>query len=130
MLWLAIFFVVPIASLFLTSLQTPVPGGQVGEFEQTFNFANYVNTLTDDTYYVPLIRSFVSLRHSNPAGPGHRLSPGLRDRVQVRQEPQPSAGHGDRAVLRVLHPAHDRLAADSGRRGFRGRHIAIHRFGQ
>ena len=59
MLWLAIFFVVPIASLFLTSLQTPVPGGQVGEFEQTFNFANYVNTLTDDTYYVPLIRSFV-----------------------------------------------------------------------
>ena len=54
-----IFFVVPIASLFLTSLQTPVPGGQVGEFEQTFNFANYVNTLTDDTYYVPLIRSFV-----------------------------------------------------------------------
>lgn len=59
LLWLAIFFVVPIASLFLTSLQTPVPGGQVGEFEQTFNFANYVDTLTDSTYYIPLIRSFV-----------------------------------------------------------------------
>jgi spermidine/putrescine transport system permease protein len=58
-LWLAIFFVVPIASLFLTSLQTPVPGGQVGEFEQTFNFANYTDTLTDSTYYIPLIRSFV-----------------------------------------------------------------------
>lgn len=59
LLWLAFFFVVPIASLFLTSLQTPVPGGQVGEFEQTFHFANYVDTLTDSTYYVPLIRSFV-----------------------------------------------------------------------
>jgi spermidine/putrescine transport system permease protein len=59
LLWLAIFFVVPIASLFLTSLQTPVPGGQVGEFEQTFNFANYIDTLTDSTYYIPLIRSFV-----------------------------------------------------------------------
>ncbi|MEZ5185794.1 MAG: ABC transporter permease [Candidatus Nanopelagicales bacterium] len=59
MLWLAIFFVVPIASLFLTSLQTPVAGGQVGEFEQTFHFANYIDTLTDSTYYIPLIRSFV-----------------------------------------------------------------------
>jgi spermidine/putrescine transport system permease protein len=59
MLWLAIFFVVPIVSLFMTSLQTPVPGGQVGEFEQTFNFANYTDTLTDSTYYIPLFRSFL-----------------------------------------------------------------------
>ncbi|HNE89230.1 MAG TPA: ABC transporter permease, partial [Actinomycetota bacterium] len=43
-LWLAFFFVVPIFSLFLTSLQTPVVGGQVGQFEQTFNFANYWDT--------------------------------------------------------------------------------------
>jgi len=59
MLWLTIFFVVPIFSLFLTSLQTPVPGGQVGEFQQTFHFANYWETLSDSTYYIPLIRSFV-----------------------------------------------------------------------
>ena len=59
MFWLAIFFVIPLVSLFLTSLQTPVPGGDVGEFEQTFNFANYVNTLTDSTYYIPLFRSFL-----------------------------------------------------------------------
>ena len=59
MLWLAIFFVVPLVTLFGTSLMTPVPGGDVGEFEQTFHFANYIDTLTDSTYYVPLIRSFV-----------------------------------------------------------------------
>jgi len=46
-------------TLFGTSLMTPVPGGDVGEYEQTFHFANYVNTLTDSTYYVPLFRSFL-----------------------------------------------------------------------
>ncbi len=59
MLWLAIFFVVPLVTLFGTSLMTPVPGGEVGEFDQTFHFMNYVDTLTDSTYYVPLIRSFI-----------------------------------------------------------------------
>jgi spermidine/putrescine transport system permease protein len=54
-----VFFVVPLVTLFGTSLMTPVPGGEVGEFEQTFNFANYANTLTDSTYYIPLFRSFV-----------------------------------------------------------------------
>lgn len=58
-LWLTIFFAVPIVFLFMTSLQTPVPGGEVGEFEQTFNFGNYVDTLTDEYYYVPLFRSFL-----------------------------------------------------------------------
>lgn len=58
-LWLTIFFVVPLVTLFGTSLMTPVPGGDVGEYEQTFHFANYVNTLTDSTYYVPLFRSFL-----------------------------------------------------------------------
>ena len=33
MLWLAIFFAVPLIFLFSTSLQTPVAGGEVGEFE-------------------------------------------------------------------------------------------------
>ena len=59
LLWLGIFFIVPLISLFLTSLQTPVPGGEVGQFEQTFTFSNYVTTLTDSTYYVPLFRSFL-----------------------------------------------------------------------
>ncbi len=59
LLWLTIFFIVPLVTLFGTSLMTPVPGGDVGEFEQTFHFANYINTLTDSTYYVPLFRSFI-----------------------------------------------------------------------
>ncbi len=58
-LWLGIFFLVPLVTLFLTSLQTPVAGGDVGQFEQTFNFANYPETLTDSNYYVPLFRSFL-----------------------------------------------------------------------
>jgi spermidine/putrescine transport system permease protein len=58
-LWLGIFFLVPLVTLFLTSLQTPVPGGDVGEFQQTFNFANYPETLTDSNYYIPLLRSFL-----------------------------------------------------------------------
>lgn len=59
LLWLGIFFIVPLISLFLTSLQTPVPGGEVGQFEQTFTFSNYITTLTDSTYYTPLFRSFL-----------------------------------------------------------------------
>lgn len=59
LLWLGIFFIVPLISLFFTSLQTPVPGGEVGQFQQTFSFSNYVTTLTDSTYYTPLFRSFL-----------------------------------------------------------------------
>ena len=39
--WLAVFFAVPVLTLFGTSLQTPVPGGDIGQFTQTFRFANY-----------------------------------------------------------------------------------------
>ena len=59
MLWLAIFFVVPLVFLFMTSLQTPVPGGEVGQFQQTFSFMPLLDTLTDDTYLRavdPLVR--------------------------------------------------------------------------
>jgi spermidine/putrescine transport system permease protein len=43
--WLTVFFVVPIVALFGTSLQTKVEGGGVGDFEQTFRFANYLDAL-------------------------------------------------------------------------------------
>ena len=59
LLWLGVFFLIPLVSLFLTSLQTPVPGGEVGQFQQTWTFSNYVTTLTDSTYYTPLFRSFL-----------------------------------------------------------------------
>ncbi|MDQ1288550.1 MAG: spermidine/putrescine transport system permease protein [Actinomycetota bacterium] len=41
--WLGVFFVVPILTLFGTSLQTKVDGGGVGDYEQTFRFANYLD---------------------------------------------------------------------------------------
>jgi spermidine/putrescine transport system permease protein len=45
--WLTIFFVVPIVTLFATSLQTPSPSGEIGAFDQTFRFANFVDAATD-----------------------------------------------------------------------------------
>ena len=48
--WLAVFFAVPIATLFGTSLQTPAPSGEIGAFEQTFRFANYVDAVSE---YLP-----------------------------------------------------------------------------
>jgi spermidine/putrescine transport system permease protein len=57
MLWLALFFAVPIVTLFGTSLNTPVPGGDIGQFQQTFRFANYRDAI--EAYYPQFIRSFV-----------------------------------------------------------------------
>jgi spermidine/putrescine transport system permease protein len=45
MLWLALFFVVPLLTLVGTSLQTPLDDGQVGDYQQTFRFANYLDAL-------------------------------------------------------------------------------------
>jgi spermidine/putrescine transport system permease protein len=44
--WLGLFFLVPLVTLFGTSLQTKVPGGEIGEYEQTFRFANYLDALS------------------------------------------------------------------------------------
>jgi spermidine/putrescine transport system permease protein len=55
--WLAIFFVVPIATLFGTSLQTPAPSGEIGAFEQTFRFANFPDAIGE--YLPQLGRSFL-----------------------------------------------------------------------
>jgi spermidine/putrescine transport system permease protein len=45
LLWLALFFVVPLLTLVGTSLQTPLPDGDVGDYQQTFRFANYLDAL-------------------------------------------------------------------------------------
>src|SRR3954451_14150733 len=55
--WLAIFFVVPIVTLFGTSLQTPAPSGEIGAFEQTFRVANYADAVSE--YLTQLGRSFL-----------------------------------------------------------------------
>ncbi len=41
--WLFTFFVLPIINLAGTSTQTPVVGGDTGQYVQTFRFANYVD---------------------------------------------------------------------------------------
>ncbi|HEX5511664.1 MAG TPA: ABC transporter permease [Actinomycetales bacterium] len=56
MLWLAVFFVLPIALLFTTSLMVPVPGGEIGEYAPAARFANYVDAVT--TYWPQFLRSF------------------------------------------------------------------------
>lgn len=43
MFWLFAFFVLPIVNLAGTSTQTPVVGGDTGQFVQTFRFANYID---------------------------------------------------------------------------------------
>ncbi len=54
MLWLAVFFVVPLYSLVATSLYNP-DGSVLQGYEMTWSFGNYWNTL--DAYWRPLVRS-------------------------------------------------------------------------
>jgi spermidine/putrescine transport system permease protein len=57
LLWLAAFFVVPLVTLAGTTTQTPAPGGEIGAFQQTFRFANYLDALQE---YAPQFgRSFL-----------------------------------------------------------------------
>ena len=57
MLWLAFFFLVPLVTLFMTTMQTPVPGGLIGQYEQTFRIANFVDVLSRPEIYDALFRS-------------------------------------------------------------------------
>jgi spermidine/putrescine transport system permease protein len=57
MLWLAVFFAVPILFLFSTSLQVPVPGGDIGAFQPALRFANYVDAVS--AYQAQFIRAFL-----------------------------------------------------------------------
>ena len=47
-LFLFTFFVLPIANLAQTSTQTPRAGGDTGQYEQTFQFSNYINAFTEN----------------------------------------------------------------------------------
>ena len=42
------FFILPIINLAQTSTQTPVAGGDTGEYEQSFAFSNYINAFLDN----------------------------------------------------------------------------------
>jgi spermidine/putrescine transport system permease protein len=57
LLWLGIFFLVPLFTLLGTSTQTPAASGETGAFVQTFDFGNYARVVSD--YQEQFIRSFV-----------------------------------------------------------------------
>jgi spermidine/putrescine transport system permease protein len=42
------FFILPIINLAQTSTQTPISGGDTGEFEQTLRFANYIDAFVEN----------------------------------------------------------------------------------
>lgn len=55
-LYLALFFLVPLVSLVMTSLQSPVPGGDFGEYQAAFNWENYTQVISQ--YGEHFLRSF------------------------------------------------------------------------
>jgi spermidine/putrescine transport system permease protein len=56
-LFLFTFFILPIINLAQTSTQTPIAGGDTGQYEQTFHFSNYINAFTENKEQ--FARSFV-----------------------------------------------------------------------
>jgi len=55
-LFLALFFLAPLASLVMTSLQAPAEFGDIGEYQTAFRWENYVTVIT--TYGEHTVRSF------------------------------------------------------------------------
>ena len=54
--WLAVFFAIPLVTLFATSLQTPIEG-KTGRYQPGLDVGNYASALSD--YWEQFIRSFV-----------------------------------------------------------------------
>ena len=46
--FLFVFFVLPIINLAQTSTQTPIVGGDTGQYEQSFAFSNYINAFVEN----------------------------------------------------------------------------------
>ena len=55
-LYLILFFLTPMFSLIITSLEKPVPGGFIGQYEPAFRWQNYVDVVT--LYSSHIFRSF------------------------------------------------------------------------
>ena len=55
--FLLTFFILPILNLAQTSTQTPIKGGDTGQYEQTFAFGNYITAFTENKEQ--FARSFV-----------------------------------------------------------------------
>lgn len=57
MLWLLFFFVLPVGTLASTSTQTRPEGAEIGVFQQTFRFANYLDAI--EKFAPQFFRSFL-----------------------------------------------------------------------
>ncbi|WP_394551440.1 ABC transporter permease [Agromyces sp. MMS24-JH15] len=55
-LYLLLFFLTPLVSLLLTSLQQPAEFGDIGQYEYAFNWQNYVDVV--ELYWPHIVRSF------------------------------------------------------------------------
>jgi spermidine/putrescine transport system permease protein len=55
-LYLVLFFLVPLVSLVITSLQAPSPLGDIGAYQTAFKWENYVTSITE--YGGQIVRSF------------------------------------------------------------------------
>ena len=56
-LFLFTFFILPIANLAQTSTQTPIAGGDTGQYEQSLRFSNYVDAFVENQEQ--FVRSFI-----------------------------------------------------------------------
>lgn len=56
-LYLILFFLTPMFSLIITSLERPAPGGFIGQYETAFRWQNYVDVVT--MYSSHIARSFI-----------------------------------------------------------------------
>ncbi|MCG2802605.1 MAG: ABC transporter permease [Cellulomonas sp.] len=57
LVYLAVFFIVPVGALLATSLYVPIPGGELGQFQPALHWQNYVDALSQ--FWPQLVRSFV-----------------------------------------------------------------------
>nr|WP_199824725.1 ABC transporter permease [Cellulomonas timonensis] len=56
LVYLTLFFVVPVGALLATSLYVPVPGGDVGQYQPALHWQNYTDALAK--FWPQLVRSF------------------------------------------------------------------------
>ncbi len=56
-LYLVLFFLTPLVSLIITSFQTPVVDGDIGQYQAAFQWQNYTDAIAE--YWPQIIRSFV-----------------------------------------------------------------------
>ena len=57
MIYLGLFFITPFVSLVTTSLQAPIPGGGIGEYQPGFEIGNYA--FVTGEYLEQIVRSFI-----------------------------------------------------------------------